>query len=532
MSLFVNPESVEFALLKASHNVYEPLDAEGLATKVDEAGRKATSLSLQIPAKLKKEAFSEAYQTSHKRYKVALDSLRGFQLGGRGLDELHRVITNNALEEIFTLLMTNVENKGGDYTTAKKEYDQFLLFLRRAIETIGTEDPNSLDYRIVNKLSFDHFNIDISLSDVGIPFIKGLLGEDLSSQFDDLSAEELERSIKEALPKKSFSHYLLGKSRQISATAPWALDWDPASYSIRSKLIDLRVGDKDITLVRTACPVVGKSSNPKVDPIFIAMLRYLKLQGKQYIYVNNQSLDPSSDHRPIENKLESQRVCLMFELSNSEEFKEMFHVVSFAHDSDFYKQEEGLNAANFISQFRAHLWEGKQGYQLPHEIKVDSKNEAKIHQLLVKIHEHYFGGEGVLTQEERRLFLHISYAAITELLTQDLKIDFMNVACKDAVDRAAGSVVNLVRFVDPKFSKEKMMWLLTFPAVLNHSRAPKRSRHGISIKTLKKIASKEKMPKVDYVPDYKISVGELSLKEGWQEVDFGKPVTEIELDLD
>ena len=249
----------------------------------------------------------------------------------------------------------------------------------------------------------------------------------------------------------------------------------------------MAIGGKNVTFIRTACPVVGSNLAPEIDPLFIGMLHDMKAKGKQYLYINNQSADSASDPRLAESRCESNRVAAIRALSESSEFKETFHVVSFAHDSTFYKDATEVNAQELKIRFISHLNRGEQGYFLPNSFKSKPENLVRIYEIINEVHAKYFEGKSVLSAEERQEFLHVAYAAISKFIITEMQIDAANITCKDGVDRAAGSFANLVKIAQPDVDSKLLLWSLSFPAVVNHARPPKGHRHIVSIATLKRI---------------------------------------------
>ncbi len=449
---------------------------------VDDAAQRLISATSADQVASGKERFD--WRTPREnRYLVALKSLSSFKHSGQSVEVLVENVSHLGLK---TALATIRNISRGEYTSEEVRtyhYGNFLGALRAAVnETVG------FDSEVTQALCLATFVIDIKTTEIGVDFIDKLLGDYHPQSVEELSAGKLESTLKQGLKGKSQKQKLTDIRRKMAASSHFpGVTWDPVSYSIRSHLATVQIGAKDVTFFRTAAPVVGENVSPQIDPLFIGMLRELKAKGKQYLYINNQSADAPSDGRFSEAACESKRVAALKALSESPEFKGMFHVVSFAHDSAFYKRAEEERAVGLKAELVKQLFSGEQGYFLPSKFLDIAENSVKLHELVEHIHEKYFESKEILNLEERQEFIHIAYAAISELIIVELGIDTVNATCKDGVDRAAGSVANLFKYSNPNIDFSLLLWNLSFPAVLNHARPPKAHRHEVSIATLKRI---------------------------------------------
>lgn len=429
-------------------------------------------------------------QTRTKRYEVALMKLVDLKVGGRDVSYLRDQVESASLKEALNVVNWVKNFRGVSQASEKKCYLDFLEKFRLAACELK-DDTITLDTKVVHELALKHFTIDIKDTVIGTGFIDRLLASYTVESVDDLDANQLQKALESTMKGMSIGTKAETTLRKLSAINP-AGSWDPAEYSIRSKFATLTVNNKEVTMLRTACPVVGANAAPEIDPVFLAMLRGLKAEGKKYLYINNQSADKTSDSRKIENECESNRVKALQTLSQSEEFKDVFQIVSFAHDSNFYKGKSDVETIKFIEEFCTYLIMGKQGYFLPEHLHSEEET-SQIHDIIYQVARDHFTDSNtgeikeVLKGSERKIFLHLAYAAISKYILEALKIDFFNITCKDGVDRAAGSAANLIAYNDPQADIKDLVYILSFPAVLNHARPPREDRHAISITTLKMI---------------------------------------------
>ena len=335
------------------------------------------------------------------RYIVTLDQLSSFSCEGKSLDVLISEVKHPALKTALVTLKRVKSKTFGSEAVRTFHYGNFIAALRSAIGEV--KDSSPFDFKVATELCSAMFTVDIKDTSFGAGFIDDLLGDYHPTTVQDLDATRLELSLRAGLSGKTVNHKVTDLRRKLSASNPLST-WDPASYSTRSKIADVRIGDREVTFIRTACPVVGSNRAPEVDPLFIGMLRDMKAQGKQYLYINNQSADPTSDPRPGESSCESNRVAALKALSESEEFKDTFHVVSFAHDSTFYKAAVEAKAHDLKAEFFRHLAKGEQGYFLPDSFKAKPENLVRVHEIINEVHALYFDGKTDLSAEERQEF--------------------------------------------------------------------------------------------------------------------------------
>ncbi|MCH9632225.1 MAG: hypothetical protein S4CHLAM6_05550 [Chlamydiae bacterium] len=470
------------------------LASDGLQKEADRAKTTETKIDSAVEVILGATATSETEKevksgsswisAREDRYIVTLRQLSTFSFEGKSIEDLIKEVTHPGLKTALGILEKVSKKHISSFDVRTNYFEKFIKALRSAIDSEMGE--NSLDFKVATQLCSKLFTVDIKDTSIGTRFIDDLLGNYQPSSIQELDATMLELNLRAGLSGKTWSHRSTDISRKLTANIPFA-SWDPALYSTRSRITDVRIDSRDVEFIRTACPVIGSNFSPRIDPLFIGMLRDLKAQGKQYLYINNQSADLASDSRPGQSLCESNRVAAIRALSKEDEFKDMFHVVSFAHDSTFYKAAAAVEAEELKAEFFSYLKDGEQGYFLPDHLKNSEENLAEIQELINVIHAQYFEGKPKLSRDERQEFLHVAYAEISKFIISKMGIDAVNITCKDGVDRAAGSFANLVKVAQPDVDFKLLLWGLSFPAVLNHARPPKGHRHVVSIATLKRI---------------------------------------------
>ena len=458
--------------------------SKGLPKKIDQVAKGVIGKKTETTSARADQL--EWITSRENRYLEAIKGLSSFTVYQTNVRVLKEAVENKSLKTALNIIL---EVSNGDLSSdevRKSYYHRFLESLRNAVSEL---EDDSFDAKVARQLCTAVFTVDIKDTEVGVAFINKLLGDYNPGCIQDLESVQLELSLRKGLVGKNMKHKVTDTRRKLSANNPTG-EWDPASYSIRSKIADVQVGGREVTFIRTACPVIGFNNAPEIDPIFIGMLRDMKAQKKQYLYINNQSADMASDKRSLQNFCESSRVDALRALSETDEFKGMFHVISFAHDSEFYTHPSSVKARDLKEDFTTHLLKSEQGYVLPSSF-FEKGSLDEITKTLDFVHRKFFDAKEKLTAQERQEFLHIAYAALSELFIDKLKVNAVNITCKDGVDRAAGSVANLFKYTNSNVDFQLLKWALSFPAVLNHARPPKGHRHEISISSLKRIDSKQ-----------------------------------------
>ncbi len=353
--------------------------------------------------------------------------------------------------------------------SSEDRYRNFTALLKKAV-AFCTENPKKGDAEQVYAWCRHIFRPDLKETTTG-KWVESLL-KDYEGELDASSyCKHLEKNI----PEEGILMKTARTLRRVSSSTPF-FSWDPGEYSLRS--LSFTEGNTDF--LRMPCPVTGSNMFPNIDLLFIGYLRDLKAKGEKHFYINNQSRDPDCDNRNFaEAGLESKRVRKLEELAESKEFKGVFHVISLPRDSHFYAQKEDKNLTftAFRQEYLGLITGNRQGFYIPDDLR-DPEAFAKI---LDEVHGTYFSARTELSREERKDFIHLFDAHLSEYFLSRLQPESVNITCKDGVDRAVGSSLLLqallLRKRGEKLAREDILYGAAWPAVLYHARAPKVHRH-------------------------------------------------------
>ncbi len=441
----------------------------------------------------------QSYRSS--RYAVVMQALKKSVL---------KLVGKCKISDIFDL------DSSDPSQVRKSQYPKFLKLLREAVNRAFCKSTKSLNQetnqerKLVGELCYAHFAVETEHDpEIGKNFIVSCMGKDYSPEsIADLDAKKMVAAFKKNMKTRSLwsriKSVFNSVCRSKNANSVSWFSWDPAQYSVRSKLAEISLGGKKVTLLRTACPVMGHNNNLEIDPLFRGLIEHYKINEQQYLYVNNQSFDLSSDRRRNSKKpysqaqaiAETNRSKALLKFSEQDGIKDTLKFLSLPHDSDFYKQKPSItqSSENFINEFLENLMQGKQGYHLP-EKYLQEKEKVQIRQILEGVLKTYFENTTSLNQKKRKEFINLAHTLITADVMETLNIAAANITCKDGVDRAAGSAVNLIVYADianyqGKLDPEKMnylTWILGAPSLLNHGRPPKEGRHQRAIPALQRM---------------------------------------------
>ena len=246
---------------------------------------------------------------------------------------------------------------------------------------------------------------------------------------------------------------------------------------------------KEVTLMRTAVPVCGRSSpeneepqyfelgDTALSPEYLAHCHSLRTQGKKMMVILH--LDPrnlkyfdQTAKSPLVNcgkfkvaslkTREAQWIQLFRQLG--QKYPDHFKVCVFPLDGQWMhdlnlEKAMGINA--FIGSLQKVFKASNSPLKLPSFVN-KSPDTADDHILIDKVLDEvwttYFKDKLSLNADERRAFLTLFYSRLAEHLRFKYDIDFEQRNCKDAVDRteaiagvhAAEAVNRLGRLRDPK----------------------------------------------------------------------------------
>lgn len=436
-------------------------------------------------------------KTRQMRYRDSVLGLRQVEILGRPLSRYSKYQVNSLsisakLKELLTLLIDDTPSVQ-DYRT--HIYPKVVKELRELSEK-NILQKASLENQLIKALCYLHFTLDIKSSEIGFSYVKNLFANGFSDELLDPSI--LDKRLSAVFKRRSIGTEITDLKRRLSANVGF-LSWDPSLYSIRSSFSKMEVEGRDVHFLRMACPVIGSTGKPRIDPLFKAYLSSLK-STECHLYVNNLSHDTKSDHRRkkifrAQVGFEYKRSEALRELSLDPDYSNRFKLITLPHDSDFYRQKKTpkrMKSSDFIDEFVKNVEGNLQGFYFPNTINKKVLG-IKVRKILNDILKKEFKGKESLTQEDRKKIIKIAYSDITKAFITRLKATHCNITCKDGVDRAMGSLANLQVRLNPKTTVDEIVYTLVIASTLNHARAPKASRVRQSLASINTLIESAKV---------------------------------------
>lgn len=230
---------------------------------------------------------------------------------------------------------------------------------------------------------------------------------------------------------------------------------------------------KEVRVLRFGSPTIeGAYTDPtaKINPEFENYIRQLKATGKKHLYFSLQNFIPKGFGD------ETARNTALLQLAGK--YPETFHFVCLAQDSAFYKQkapfgEETPSPADFSQQFVAQIFDldkAVSGFYLPESLKTAPfREESKA--LLDAVIKALYPNAEHLDKQQKMDAIEVFYAAFELLIMRKLEPDFMNITCKDAIDRAGKNNGLLSRLMAILHQRAESQEHLQEMKVITHSGA-------------------------------------------------------------
>lgn len=179
------------------------------------------------------------------------------------------------------------------------------------------------------------------------------------------------------------------------------------------------------TIQTSYVPLLG-SGEAAVDPLFLGYLEELGRRRERHLYLSFQDMGA-----------EGARNSLLMGLQYEERFKECFLAITCSKNSPFYygrgHPEDG---DQFIKQLHAQFFDGQEaGCFLPNSLRHCGEKSLEILQFLKGL---FLSDIAIL--EERLAVIDFYYVLLASWVCLEMKVDYINFTCKDAIDRGMQSL--------------------------------------------------------------------------------------------
>lgn len=197
---------------------------------------------------------------------------------------------------------------------------------------------------------------------------------------------------------------------------------------------EIELEGKPVRLLRMGTPTIQADprESAQINPEFCTYLQSLAFEDKKHLYVSLQNDIPKI--HGDETGRNAAIKALQTDFPN-------FRSVVLAQDSHFYKQSDLFENVNLWSGFKKHFdnqmfGTKNHGFYFPDELRNEGTFRNESMALLDQMKDVLFPEKTSLTKEERLDLIELYYAVFVLYLAKKTNVDFVNVSCKDAIDRA------------------------------------------------------------------------------------------------
>lgn len=226
-----------------------------------------------------------------------------------------------------------------------------------------------------------------------------------------------------------------------------------------------------IKMIRMGTPTrEGWGRAPVIIEEFQGLLKILKLENKNHLYVNKQQTWGKEGLRS-------------YAIKSLEMQYDNFFCVSLPSDGAFYYQQMSYAHQEKAEEFKQtflQLLIGKQCYGYYHFPKIWLENPLFVQGLqmvIEKVHYLFFEHKEVLSVSERRYFIDHTYTQIIIYCLQHFAIHSINITCRDGIDRAGCEQSKLLYYFQASLgieneieSKIERQFLMHIPPYLAKNR--------------------------------------------------------------
>ena len=200
--------------------------------------------------------------------------------------------------------------------------------------------------------------------------------------------------------------------------------------------------------VRMGSPTINNDKKTKIAPEFLGYLHYIKRFNKHHTYINlqdarsmkiSQVKNPKDFLKSMKFNFEAYRVAALHTIPDFQGLDETIEVITLSKDSNFYHQgapyDKPSKKERFFQSYLNVLVNNKEGYILPKSwTEKKSSRHQELIQKLAQLYEIFFESKKIVSCEDKRFFIDLSYALIIDMAQNGS--DFLNITCKDGIDRA------------------------------------------------------------------------------------------------
>ncbi len=394
------------------------------------------------------------------------------------------------LRNTFNILYGN-QASGSEKLKSKDQYNLFLQSLRQAVSSpeyiayqnkvrqnkLGENNQNELInllHEVVltyfSETSMNGFSREIvnKMSKAGgykgkLPQAKtdSTMKEKIQILNKSLhSLDEIYNAIKNA-PSDLKVSYFESAAKNLRSSLSF-VDFDPyldGNIPSFSSVITTKNNYQDKLKGGTKClrmgtPTIGSNDQTRITPEFMAYIFALKSKGQTHTYINYQNAQQPTGAKVVGIEDERPRATRLANFSEENNLNQTLILMTLPKNTNWYWQKGEIYEApkidglDFLEDYFHQMFEDDNSgfYFPPAWRKADSMENRKIKGLVRNLYGLIFMNkntdleedDGLLTIEERKAFIEISYLFIAQMFSANSYST--NKTCKDGIDRGAGAV--------------------------------------------------------------------------------------------
>lgn len=239
------------------------------------------------------------------------------------------------------------------------------------------------------------------------------------------------------------------------------------------------------TFLRMSTPTRGPNGAPQLQEEFLAYVEAVQERKERHLYINLQDrrrprVESHRSWRQIFKYLGFQEEayrCACIE-SLGEQFPGVVSVITLDKDSLFYHQKgpyggKAVAIDVFQQQLFSQMFDAKDVGFFWEPALLTQGLQARCKKWMQDVQATYFVEKDFLSPKERRIYIEIFYSMLIQEVSR--QYTYVNISCKDAIDRAGGALGLLYFFLlkekNPDAQLEHWASVLFGPALIVKQRA-------------------------------------------------------------
>lgn len=261
--------------------------------------------------------------------------------------------------------------------------------------------------------------------------------------------------------------------------------WKSLDLHLQASFPYVAFSTSKTTFLRMSTPTRGPNGAPQLQEEFLAYLEAVQERKEHHLYINLQDRrcpreESHRSWRQIFKYLGFQEEayrCACIE-SLGAKFPGVVSVITLDKDSLFYYQKgpyggKTVSVDVFQQQLLSQMFDKQDSGFFWDPTLLAKGLQARCKKWMQDVEATYFAEKNFLSRKERRIYLEIFYSTLIQEVSRDFT--YVNISCKDAIDRAGGALGFLYFFLlkekNPDAKLEHWASVLFGPALIVKQRA-------------------------------------------------------------